>query len=375
MFDPRALETSAQEIPTTPDVLGELAASRPLHELIQNAPIIPSDYSYGDVRYTFSNDDSAGYFDQLQARSLTSEYREATNRTAVVVGESSLMAALPFIPEDTIVVIDNSPDMCAFMDHYVRLLREHDNLRDWGSDIGFNDGGFDPEVRGTIQRFAQQALEWVFSGEPHPFANEEAYEAAHEQIKGKAVIPWNADITKPRDMQRLGAALRSLGANVTMLNLTNAILDPAGLDHSREYAEILAELPVTEHAPILTTSYIPKDTCHPSAIPGRIVEATGPFFGLKNLAEHGGELTEHSMGRVAVRHFSDGTTSAERGRNSREEDMIMALMETMLGARRFERVKQPSQFEIYSLGGDGVERISMEELPADVRRIIDDLGV
>jgi hypothetical protein len=46
----------------------------------------------------------------------------------------------------------------------------------------------------------------------------------------------------------------------------------------------------------------------------------------------------------------------------------------VLGSRGIERARPSSQYEIYSLGGDGVERISMEELPADVRRIIDDLG-
>jgi hypothetical protein len=371
MFNPRSLEVSAQEIPTTPDTLGEFSASRPLHELEQHAPIIPDQFRYIDVPYAFSNDDSAGYFEQLQARTLTPEYREATNRTAVVVGESSLMATLPYISEDTIVVIDNSPEMCTFMAHYVRALRDSDTLHEWGSEIGFDDVDLDLEIHRSIQRFAQQAYEWEFSEKSHPAANEEAYVAAREQLSGKAVIPWNADITSRRDMQRLGSALRSYGANVTMLNLTNALLDPAGLDHSREYAEILSELPVTQHAPILTTSYVPKDTCHPAAIPGRIVEATGPFFGLKNLEEHGGELEEHSMGRVAIRHFSDGSTSAERDESPQAGSLIMALIES-LSRGGIGRIETP-QFEIYSLGRDGSEQIPMQDLPPDIRRIINEL--
>src|SRR5580698_5575672 len=138
------IEVSSQEIPLTPDRISELAPSVPLHHLVALAPAYSDGVSMEETKYSFSNDESAAYFDQIQARTALPEYREAANRTAVVIGESSLMAALPFIAEDTIVVVDKSSNMCAFMGRYIDALRQARTLEGWRAELGI---GADQESR------------------------------------------------------------------------------------------------------------------------------------------------------------------------------------------------------------------------------------
>jgi len=78
-----------------------------------------------------------------------------------------------------------------------------------------------------------------------------------------------------------------------------------------EYADILRNLPVTPNAPILTTSRSGKPSSHPVAQIANsdtgygIVQATGPFFGLDNLAKVGGVLYgRNARGAAVMRQYA-----------------------------------------------------------------------
>src|SRR5690348_15324706 len=97
----------------------------PLPDLANDAPDLTGHmYSSADVRYPLSNDEcTAPYFEQLSVRTETPEFQNAKNRVAILVGESGLAANLKYIPEETIVLLDTSPDMNIFMEMYVDSLR------------------------------------------------------------------------------------------------------------------------------------------------------------------------------------------------------------------------------------------------------------
>ncbi len=54
------------------------------------------------------------------------------------------MAALPYIAEDTIIVLDKSEEMVRYMQLYVNALRHTSNLQGWrvytGLDVSLADG-------------------------------------------------------------------------------------------------------------------------------------------------------------------------------------------------------------------------------------------
>lgn len=107
------------------------------------------------------------------------------------------------------------------------------------------------------------------------------------------------------DMQKLGNALRRFDAHVTLINLTNVIQADRRLKNARDYAERLALLPVTEYAPILTTSNLARPNSEIYAL-GEMV----PFFGVNNLAAHGGSTGRLRPGAAIRRQYP--THSARR---------------------------------------------------------------
>lgn len=277
------IEYSRQNIPRTPEVEAlDPAESRPLYELASVAPKGDlKEFRLGDIHYSFSNDEAAPYFDQLRIRSTFPEFQNATNRTAVLIGESSLIAALPYIEEDTIILLDKSPAMCEFMSRYVEGLKQCETIEEWLAFMGIADEE-DPRVfRDITFRINEQIYEWELSGHRHGLNSQEVYSAVRDVAKDKAFIPWCADMTDRRAMKRLGKTLKSYNANVTFMNLTNAMPCTSRFNEAHEFVKRFEYLPVTPNAPILTTGGA-KDG-------GYIVEMTGPFFGLENLKKFGGK--------------------------------------------------------------------------------------
>lgn len=326
------IELSRQSIPLSPDPQipergGVLAGSVPLHGLSEQAPVLPSDYDPAEVKFSFSNDESATYFDQVRSRTALPEYQEATNRVAVVVGESSLAAALPYIPEETIIMVDQSPAMGAFMNRYIEGLRSARTPDDWAEFMGFRhpDTNNDAELK-MVSRILFQVEEWRSLGYQHPLADNDAFAEVSELARQKAIIPWRADINSRRDMKRLGKALKAHDAHVTMMNLTNVMACPGALDEASDYAARLRHLPLTPNAPILATTTRPKLTGSFLGL-GPIVEATGPFFGLDNLARHGGSTSPYRGGSAVERQYAPAA-----GRDFEEIFDHNSVIKALLGA-------------------------------------------
>jgi hypothetical protein len=374
-----ALEKSSQEIPRTPEHERPFAPSMPLHGLEDKAPLVNTYFDFDVVRHPFSNDESAAYWDQLRARTLTTEYREAANRTAVVVGESSLMAALPFIAEETVVVVDKSPDMIAYLDKYINALREAKTIEEWGDLMGFRGSKRGTSAGYAVLGLESQTEEWHSSGYIHPVDSEELYNKAHLLARQKAIIPWNADITKRRDMNRLGNSLKDMGANVTLLNLTNVMGCSYAFDDTRGFAKRLGALPVTPNVPIMTTSTITKIDPPNPMVSGYIVEATGPFFGLDNLKDHGGKINSRKIGSAYMRQYYH-----ERSlREAKADELVIGLVDGIMAAvAQVEFIEDsdrhtPQGFQIHEIVslGDGEEAkiIKAEELSPELQAILKDL--
>lgn len=306
-------EFSGQTIPLTPEIPSEAATSVPLYNLRHTAPKLwpLKRCSSIGVPYSFSNDESAAYYDQTRARTATAEYGAATNRTAIVVGEGALLASLAYIPEETVILVDESADMCRFMKTYVDSLRSSESIDEWRHSV--------VTTSDMSDRLESQATEWVDTGYDHPLTNSEAYDTARTAAQEKAIIPWRANIGNKRQMRRLGDALRDNDANVTMLNLTNVLTYDPEFTNAQRAVQTLKELPLTPHAPILTTNATAKTyPMEPWRTP--IVQATGPFFGLENLYQHGGNTQGLNRGSVAERQYAPG---ANHFGFSREEMVVL----------------------------------------------------
>lgn len=365
-------EKSKQDIPVNNDVEKlPLASSRPLFELADSTPSIEAVYDPDKTRYSFSNDESVGYFDQLQARVEAEDYRQATNRTAVVIGESSLAGVLQFIPEDTIVIVDNSPEMCAYMTRYVEALRVCETVEEWQEMMGLRQA---KEIGENMRsRALGQIIEWDLSGYEHPLNDPSLYYEASKIAREKAIIPWCADIADKKEMRKLGGTLKKLDANVTMINLTNALLVDKRFSDIGSYVKVLENLPVTEYAPILTTSTQGMSSEDPR-ISGYIVPATGPFFGLKNLKKSvDGKLRSPQSALLNRQYLLEDDGYAEI------DEIGMGLLLSLLGdcaIKEDARKLQKGGFEfggVLMLGPDGPQNIDIQELPPEIRRAIQDL--
>jgi len=196
------LEISEQVIVPTKGEVPLTTGHRPLEELYYDAPVLPAEwYNPARVDFPFSNDESAVYFEATQTRSETPEYQQAKHRVAIVIGESALAANLKHIPEETILVVDSSEDMCLFMDFYVNGLRTAKTPEEWLDRVGLRD--YDVSDRHSM-RFAgyevRQVAEYLELAREHPLVSQDAFEEAHALAKQKSIIPWKADITSETDM-------------------------------------------------------------------------------------------------------------------------------------------------------------------------------
>lgn len=142
-------------------------------------------------------------------------------------------------------------------------------------------------------------------GRTHPLsdAGQDHYLAAQKAAQEKAIIPWKADITSYEDMAALGRALRGHDATITLMNLSNVIpyawAAGDGFSDSAQYANVLSTLPTTDWMPVITTSMIHKS-------PDKRNLATGPFTGLSNLAQQGGDSIEGRVNRASDHRYAPG---------------------------------------------------------------------
>lgn len=250
------------------------------------------------VSFPFSNDDSIDAFRDAMDRTETEDYQQATNRTAVIIGESALATNIQHIKEETIVLLDSSVPMVQHMTNYVDLLRDARDATAWKWQIGVGNNKLDSQSQARYGNMLREQIEWwERSKEPHALRTPSMFKAAQTLAREKAIIPWHGDITSDEDMARLGIALRKLDATVTLLNLSNVIPFTAcaprlpSFPTAAGYADKLTHLPTVPNVPILTTSLT-------SYSGGRIVESTGPFSGLDDLRDSGGDSTS---GPVAIR--------------------------------------------------------------------------
>jgi hypothetical protein len=309
------LETSSQQLPSLAETVPPLAPSQPLHGLAEAAWQLDHSLCIPEnIPFPFSNDEcTAPYVKQLSVREQSPDYRTATNRVALLIGESALAANLADIPEDTIVLFDKSPDMCTYMgETYVQQLREAASARAWRQSV----------LRGAPERyyrlFAGQLVEWRGKGYEHPLSKQarpETFLAAQQAAREKAIIPWFGDITEPLDLQILGDALRAQNATVTFMNLSNVIPACHKFDTAQACADALGQLPVSRYAPILTTQLHarkPQNALEErERLRGRSkAEATGPFFGLANLATGGLVWSRNNPGSVNKRQYAPETSAA-----------------------------------------------------------------
>ncbi len=324
-------ELSGQRVEPLPEAQSpELAFHTPLLDLAAEAPALYSlGYRSERVLFPFSNDEcTAPYFDQLQVRTLTPEYQQARNRVAVVIGESGLAANLPFIPEDTIVVVDKSPDMCIFMQEYIAGLRTAKDRHEWGSRLHAVGPRDVPDFVGS------QLQDWQEASYPHPLVDDVAFAAARAQASEKVIVPWRADITNQKDVSNLAHALRSREATITLMNLTNVLPLEGALQTPAEWAAQLRALPLSPRAPILTTSLGYQRVQNPLEVvlSGKIEKAnaqTGPFFGLENLGEASGQNVSRPLGAIAARQFAGGEQTFD-SYSDRESEELRDLLATIL---------------------------------------------
>jgi|GEM_PF-4619995 len=111
-------------------------------------------------------------------------------------------------------------------------------------------------------------------------------------------------------MQQLGQTLRGLQANITFMNLTNVLPYVEVFKNTAQVVDILSTLPVTPHAPVLTTNRmnrLPRSKA--DEIDMRLkgmggCQITGPFFGLGNLATTGGNIEGPAPGPITERQYA-----------------------------------------------------------------------
>jgi hypothetical protein len=267
-----------------------------LNALQGAAPAISPDF------FPFSNDDMYDSLVTALVRTDTAEYQQAQLPVALLVGEAALAASLShgLLPEPGIICLDNQSQAVQHMSAYTSTLRAVDTATMWREimEIDGEPSALSKEDQERYQRrLHSQITLWQGRGLAHPFgAQSEPYNAAHDAIRQKKTIPWLADIARPEDMAYLGEQLRNVGATVTLLYLSNAIPYSSlwhgapGFPTAAGYAGVLSQLPVTPNVPIITTSITTSG-------PSKIAVATGPFWGLDDLAARGGNS---QCGRVAL---------------------------------------------------------------------------
>ncbi|MBL8122355.1 hypothetical protein JNM87_06435 [Candidatus Saccharibacteria bacterium] len=253
--------------------------------------------------YAFSNDELASYYAALKLRKVSPDFMLASNRVAVLIGESALAAALgeEMLPEETIIMLDVNKMHSAYMQHYIEALRTRSSPLEWRNTVlGEHEQANDQPNASAATLLESQIREWRASGYTHALTNQEAYMRAQSEARKKTIITWSGDVTNRDHMTLLGNALKGRDAYITFLNLSNVMPTNDTLHTAAAFALPLENLPLTPSTPILTSSLRQKED------DSIIVEATGPFWGLQNLRLHGGNtntLSKRTLGAAVDRQY------------------------------------------------------------------------
>lgn len=278
---------------------------RSTKELQSYAPKVTVPYERAKVGFAFSNDASADCFYDQQKRIVTENYRTAQNRVALLVGESALLGALHYIPEETIIMLDYSSHTVKFMERYIEGLKNDNDIESWLR--GVNSGVEGESLAADEELLRRQHSLWREGGHRHGLDSDDSFRLVQRTANKKTIIPWCADILNKDEMQDLGDALRSVNSIVTFMNATNVIEYTApiynGADQSlHQFVAGVGELPMVSDAPIVTTSLYARDY-HPDFDESmrNPLQPTGPFFGIDDLLNNGGSIYDGEKRVVPTR--------------------------------------------------------------------------
>ena len=314
IFDPaqhplphmRGFEVSVQSLAQEAGQPHE-APSQALHDLSDAGHPDITPFPERSAQHVISNDELARYYTQTAVRAVTAEYLAAPNRVAFIIGEGAAVAALPYIPEETVILADISKDMVDYLAGYTRALQTEPDFDEWKNRISRSLSQYSEQRPAYVANSLQkQAHDWAHAGHTHPLNSHEHYVRAQYAARTKAIVPYHMDITDPASVQHLATTLRQHGATITFMNLTNVI----GYNNltGPQMADVLAALPTTPNIPILTTSSLQHSSSQsPSGEQLGHLGATGPFFGLDNLRRGGKAITRGDFaGPLAVRRLLVG---------------------------------------------------------------------
>jgi len=280
----------------------------PLYALADVAPELPVTFLPEKVEYPFSNDDSLDSLEEAYERVNQPSYNNDLNNVALIMGEGALSTAIMATPEKTIVLIDKNPHMALHMRRYVDYFRISEDDEDWLRNMGlyFDSTVMSPDTRKDFALALEDQIQWWnASGKAHALDGPEIFQHSKEHFQAKAIIPWHADITNTEDMQTLGDHLHRLDAQITFLNLTNAIPTNTRLiPNASVAADMLSPLPIVADAPILTFSPCPSrrlasKLARVNTEP--LLQPTGPFYGLEDLRTRGGDSIKGPVARPIYR--------------------------------------------------------------------------
>lgn len=268
----------------------------PEHTTSMSEHLTPPDYA-------FSNDELANYYAALKVRTVSPDFKTASNRVAILIGEGALAAALGagMLPEEIIIMLDINKKHGAYMQRYIDALRTSSSPQEWRNTVlGEHAQANDQPNTSATTLLESQIHEWQASGYTHALTDQKAYMRAQSEARKKTIITWSGDVTSQDHMILLGEALKSHNAHITFLSLSNVMPTNDTLHTAAAFVQPLQHLPFTSSTPILTSSLRQKED---GSI---IVEATGPFWGLENLRLHGGNtntLTQNTLGAAVDRQY------------------------------------------------------------------------
>lgn len=307
----RDIEYSNQSVPlqAVQVPLEERALSRnmPLFDLeAEMRPAIPvgDKHDTWNTVFPLSNDSNSGpMYRALRVRETSPDYQRTAHPVALIVGEGSLAAALPYIPEPTILMIDQQPTFLRYMQRYIARLRTTRLLGDFKYELGLGNIGY---------LVVDHMLNWDNQDDEHPLKSQEAFRRSAELARRKAIVPYRIDLTDAGQVRDLGELLRRYGATVTFMNLTNVAGYMENFGSARHLHHNLSHLPVTETAPIMTTtSTVSPGSSRYGNGDSENMPQTGPFWGLRNLREAGDTITDLTKLIVKETWPWDGRTLAQ----------------------------------------------------------------
>jgi hypothetical protein len=229
------------------------------------------------IGFPLANDEVAASYLEAAYRANNEIFQVTPHRVALVVGEAALVAALPYIPEESIIVADYSKNMVWYMSQYIKHLRYSRTATDWRERMAESYDGFtDAGTPFNLQEvWDAQVEDWELENVTHPFRDHREFVRVQQVAREKAIMPLHTDLGSQRSMQHLSKLLRCGRMTLTFMNHTN-VLEANPL--ADDMLGPLHQLPFAADVPILTSA------CAAPHQPGKehlgLLGAYGPFYGL-----------------------------------------------------------------------------------------------